>query len=245
MTKLIKLTVFAYNFPHKKTQDFLLRLLLEGYSIDFVVACDPVEFNLPRSILRVKPRHIDILHPRAICQRLNIPYYVLPHNSAEVKGLIETNNIEIGIIAGARILGKHIIQSVGKGIINFHPGLIPEVRGLDALKWAIYYDLPIGVTAHFIDERVDSGRIIIKEEIPIKNDDALVDISLRLAETETNLLPKVLDLVKDKSTTDFALVPYGGKPNPTMPAELEEEIPRKLIERLRKKSEEALQFERG
>lgn len=234
----MKLVVFAYNFPHKKTQDFLLRLFLEGYKIEFVVASEPVELDLPKSILRVKPRHIDLLHPETICKRLNVPYYVLLHNSAEVAELIRANNIGVGIIAGARILKKHIIDSVGQGIINFHPGLIPEVRGLDALKWAIYRDLPIGVTAHFIDERVDAGRIIIKEEIPIKDDDTLLDISLRLAEAETNLLPKVLDLVKDRPVTDFPLVSYGAKANLPMPNELEREITKKLADRLSKKAVE-------
>ncbi len=231
----MKLAVFAYNFPHKKTQDFLLRLFLEGYRIEFVVASEPVNLNLPQSILRVKPRHIDLLHPGAICQRLNIPYFVLPHNSAEVVGLLRESNIEVGIIAGARILKRPIIQSVRRGIINFHPGFIPEVRGLDTLKWAIYYDLPIGVTAHFIDERVDAGRIIVREEIPIKNNDGLVDISLRLAETEINLLPTVLDLVENRPISDFPLVPYGVKTNPPMPTELEREIAKKLAQRLSKK----------
>lgn len=230
----MKLAVFAYNFPHKKTQDFLLRLFLEGYSIEFVVACDPIRLNIPEPVLRTKPVHIDIIHPKVICQRLNVPYYVLTHNSQEVAELMLANSIDIGVVAGARILKKHIIQSAKSGIINFHPGLIPEVRGLDALKWALYYDLPLGVTAHFIDERVDAGRIIVKEEIPIKNDDTLVDISLRLAETQTNLLPKVLNLVRDKPITDFPLVQYEGKPNTVMPSKLEEEVPKKLSDRLSK-----------
>ena len=230
----MKLAIFAYNFPHKKTQDFLLRLFLEGFQLEFVVASELVELDLPKSVLRVKPRHIDLVHPGIVCQRLNIPYYVLPHNSTEVVELIKTNNIEVVIIAGSRILKNHVIQSVGKGIINFHPGLIPEGRGLDALKWAIYHDLPIGVTAHFIDERIDAGRIIVKKEIPLRSDDTLVDISLRLEETQTNLLPEVLNLVRDKSITDFPLVSCQGKSNPSMPSELEEEITKKLSERLSK-----------
>lgn len=230
----MRLAVFAYNFPHKKTQDFLLRLFLEAYAIEFVVACDSVRLNTPEPLLRTKPVHTDIVHPELICRRLSVPYYTGVHNSPETIKLLRCHNIDIGIIAGARILRKDIIQSVRKGIINFHPGLIPDVRGLDTVKWALYYNLPIGVTAHFIDERVDAGRIIVKEEIAINSDDTLVDISLRLAETETNLLPKALKLVKDKPITDFPLVPYGDKSNPPMPKELEAEIPRKLSERLGK-----------
>ena len=228
----MKIAVFAYNFPHTKTQDFLVRLFLEGYQVEFVVACEPIELNLPQSILRVKPNHIDLVHPELICQRLGIPYYVLPHNDPEVANLVRVNHIDIGVIAAARILKKPIIRSFGKGVINFHPGLIPEVRGLESLKWAIYRDCPIGVTAHFIDERVDAGRVILKEEIPIYADDTLIDMSIRLAETQVNLLGKVLRLVEGKELTDFPLVPYDLKSNPPMPNELEKEIAGKWTNRL-------------
>lgn len=233
----MKLAVFAYNFPHKKTQDFLLRLFLGGYSIEFVVACDPIELNIPRSVLRVKPAHIDVVHPRVICQRFNIPFHVLSHNSREAVQLLQSNNIEIAIIAGARILKGPVIRSAGKGIINFHPGLIPEVRGLDALKWAIYQDLPLGVTAHFIDERVDAGRVILRREIPVNRDDTFIDLSLRLEETEVSLLPEVLELVKGKSIEEFPLLSCDGRANPPMPNELERELPCRLKHYLLKRNE--------
>ncbi len=228
----MKLAVFAYNFPHKKTQDFLLRLFMEGCDINFTVACDPVELNIPKPILRVKPIYTGSLQTRVICQRLNIPYYVLPHNSEKVAELLRDNNIDVGIIAGARILKKNIIGSVRKGIVNFHPGLIPRARGLDALKWAVYYDMPIGVTAHFIDERVDAGRILLQKEIPIYRDDTFIDISLRLDETQVELLPEVLKLVEAKSIGEFPLVSSGESTNPSMPNELEKELPDKLKHRL-------------
>ncbi|MFC1872248.1 formyltransferase family protein [Chloroflexota bacterium] len=230
----MKLAVFAYNFPHKKTQDFLLRLFLENYDITFVIACEPERLNLPKTTYRVKPRYMDMIHPSAICQRLNVPYRVLPHNSTEVAEMLRANGIEVGIISGARILQKHIIQSVKKGIINFHPGLIPEVRGLDALKWAIYHDLPIGVTAHFIDERVDAGRIILKQEIPIYKDDTIIDLSFRLDESQVKILTKVLESVKDRVIAEFPLASREGKANSQMPSELEKQLPQKLREKLSK-----------
>jgi methionyl-tRNA formyltransferase len=230
----MKLAVFAYNFPHKKTQDFLLRLFLEGYDIEFVIASEPVELRLPKSVLRVKPRHVAVLHPAVICQRLRIPYYVLPHDSEEAAQLIQEHNIEIGIIAGARILAKHVIQSARKGIINFHPGLIPETRGLDALKWAIYNDLQTGVTAHFIDERIDAGRTILRREVSILRDDTFIDLSLRLEEAQVDLLPEVLKLVNDKAADEFPLISHEAKANPPMPNELERELPAKLERRQNK-----------
>lgn len=227
----MKLVIFTYDFPHKKTQDFILRLFLAGYKIEFVVGAEPIKLNLPEHILRVKPIHIDVLHPASICDRLDIPYCVMPHNSEELASILRSSNIDLAVIAGARILRKHVIESVGKGIINFHPGLIPEVRGLDTLKWAVYNNLPIGVTAHFIDEHIDAGRIILRREITISKDDTFIDLSLRLEETEVNLLPEVLELVKEKSIDEFPIMIAGDKkPNSTMPVELEIQLPRKIKE---------------
>ncbi|NLK96459.1 MAG: hypothetical protein GX272_00045 [Epulopiscium sp.] len=211
----MNIAIFAYNFPHKKTQDFLFRLLVENIDIKCVLANDLVELNLPKSILREKPKHTDLVYPQKICDRFNIPYYNVMHNSKECEELLNRHDIDLGIIAGARILKQNIIQSVNIGIINFHPGLLPEVRGLDALKWAIYNDLPIGVTAHLIDSKIDAGRIIMKKEIPIYKDDTLIDVSLRLHELQVNLLPQAIKEVKNKPKEMFqevdASFPYNRK----------------------------------
>ena len=65
------------------------------------------------------------------------------------------------LIGGAGILPKEIIDNVN--IINSHPAYLPSVRGLDALKWAIYNDMPIGVTSHIISEEADSGFLIRRD----------------------------------------------------------------------------------
>ncbi len=227
----MRIGLFVYNFPHKKTQDFLLRLFLEGYDVEAVLGCDPVDLRLPQSVLRVKPKHTDMLHPKVICERLRIPYFETPHNSQGTIDLIKLSHLHIGVIAGARILKEPVINAFSRGVINFHPGLIPEVRGIDALKWAIYKNLPIGVTAHFIDERTDAGRIICREEVPLYADDTLIDVSLRQYEAQVNLLPRVLRLIEQ--VADFPLVTNLTKPNSPMPNELEKEIPLRFADRLK------------
>lgn len=228
----MNIAVFAYNFPHKKTQDFLFRLLLENIDVKCVLASDFVELNLTESILRVKPRHIDLVHPQRICERFNIPYYNVMHNSEECEELLNKYDIDLGIIAGARILKQNIIESVKIGIINFHPGILPEIRGLDALKWAIYNDLPIGVTAHLIDSKIDAGRIIMKKEVPIYKDDTLIDVSLRLHEFQVNLLPQVIKEVESKPKEMFQKVDISLPYNRKMEADKEMILLEKWNERL-------------
>ena len=79
------------------------------------------------------------------------------HNSTETLKIIKKNKLDLGVILGARILKKEIINAFKIGIINMHPGILPENRGLDNIKWSVVKNLPIGVTSHFIDPRIDMG----------------------------------------------------------------------------------------
>jgi phosphoribosylglycinamide formyltransferase-1 len=233
----VRIAIFCYDFPHKKSQDFLVSLLLgrPRFLPEFITATDFVPLKLPESCLRVKPRHMAALHPRTIVEHWPINYIVQDSNARSLIDDIQRHRIDIGIIAGARILRKPVIDAVRVGIINFHPALIPEVRGLDSLKWAVYGGHTLGVTAHFIDERVDAGRIILRREIPVYKDDTWIDLSLRLEETQVEMLPEVLGVVEGKRLEDFPLVGEVGKADRTMPVELERELPERLERYLRER----------
>jgi len=68
---------------------------------------------------------------------------------------------------------KPLIDLPRIGCINFHSAPLPEFRGVNGYSFAIFQDLPYwGVSAHFVDESIDSGDIIevIKFEIDPKNE---------------------------------------------------------------------------
>ena len=195
----LNIVVFSYNFPHKKTQDFLIRLHISRITPSLVIAAPPVQLNLPPSIIRDKYKHIDLIHPKEICEIYNIEYVELDHSSPDVIHLIKERKINVGVIAGARILKKPVIDAIEKGILNFHPGLIPENRGLHAAKWAVFRDLPQGMTVHLIDERVDAGKIVRRFIVPVYSDDTLRDINLRLYEVQVRELVDSLLILKSSN----------------------------------------------
>lgn len=226
----MRLGVFAYNWPHKKTQDVLLRLWVEGMDLACVVAMDPVELDLPESTRRVKPEHVDQVHPRKVADRMGVPYHEVQHSTPECAGILRDHGVELGVIAGARILKGEVLDAPTEGILNLHPGLIPEVRGLDALKWAIHLDEPLGVTAHLIDERVDAGRVVLRREIDLKPDDTWIDLSLRQHETELAIMPEAVERVAEEGAEAFDLVGESEKRG-KMPPEMEAGLDEKLAER--------------
>jgi len=187
------LVVFAYNFPHKKTQDVLVRLFLDGYRIAAILAADYKAINIPPG-LRTRIRHVGLLHPSVIARRIGAEYIVVEHNGPEAAEILRSLKPDLGVISGARILKSDIISMFNIGIINFHPGLIPEVRGLDAMLWAILRDVPLGVTAHIIDKHIDAGKVLLRRAIPLCEDDTLLDISERLHETQLEVLGDAIRL---------------------------------------------------
>ncbi len=229
--------LFSYNFPHQKTQDFLFYCNHYGYEVSLVVAADFKDLGLPKKRIRSSLRTIGLLHPQEICSSLGIDYLVMDHGDSELPKVLESLNPSVGLVSGARILKSSVIQPFAKGIVNFHPGLIPEARGLDTPQWCIYDNIPFGVTSHFIDSKVDAGLIIEKMSLPEYPDDTLVDISVRLYQGQLEMFQSTMDKALNDKLESFSPVPQKRKsPYSVFPVELEDELEKKIATRFPKLS---------
>ena len=228
-----EVVVFAYNFPHRKTQDFLFRLFANGTKVSHIFAADAVKLDIPPSEVRTKIRHCTPLYPSDVAKAIGAQYHQVPHQGSQINSLIEEINPDIGIIAGARILQAEVIDGFSKGIINFHPGLIPEARGLDAMLWSIRNDIPLGVTSHLIDERVDAGKILERRTIDLHEDDTIFDLSERLYETQLEMLPGAIDHAQKSMTEDVDF--ESGTYNRKMSGDMERETVAMLPQYLERK----------
>lgn len=228
------MVLFAYDFPHRKTQDFIYHCVIKGYDISTIIAAPSVKLKIPKSTIRSKVRHEQIYHPKEIAEAFNIPYEVLPHNSDETEKLLQNLKPRIGLIAGARILNEKIIKKFKIGIINFHPGLIPEARGLDAMFWSILCDIDLGVTSHLIDEKIDAGSILEVKKIHLNNDDTLFDLSERLYEVQIGMIDSALHKAMNNEAIhlDYRNTTYNKK----MSAEFEIKVKQHLNAYLRLKT---------
>ena len=191
--------VFAYDFPHKKTQDFIHALTTHHYKIDYVISA-PWK-KLPTSS-HLSSHYKNLVHPRVLCERLKIPYHVLEHNNQEAIELLRKAPVDLSIVSGARILSPEIIKVCRSKILNLHPGLLPEIRGLDTLLWSIYYDYPIGISAHLISSKIDCGTLIYKELLKLYPTDSLARINQRLVARQSHVLLKALTLLSTQSFTE-------------------------------------------
>jgi len=215
----MKIGVFVYNFEHKKSQEGLLELFLNGIQPDCIFAADPVSINFYQSKIRIAPKGIKYIHPRAIARKLNIPYYEVDHSGHQCLNIIKERQLDLGVILGARILRGPVVKSFNVGILNMHPGLLPENRGLDNVKWAIIDNISQGVTSHLIDDHIDRGLLIDKKTIDVYQDDTLIDITLRIQNLELKMM---VDAIRKIENEEIDFMPLGvGKRNVSIPASVE------------------------
>ena len=92
-------------------------------------------------------------------------YFVKHQNSEQCKKLLESLKPDFIVLGGARILKQSILDTAKIGVLNAHPGIIPQYRGDDIIAWQIYNDDPVGVTCHLAVADVDAGPIFIQREL--------------------------------------------------------------------------------
>jgi len=217
----MRIGVFCYDFSHKKSRDGLFNMFLEDYTPEVVFAAPWRKLNVGQSKIKLETSGIEYAHPRTICKRFDINYHVVVHNSVECRRLIESYDLDLGVILGARILDKHIINAFKIGVLNLHPGILPGNRGLDTVKWAVIEKLPQGATAHLINGKIDMGRKIVAKKVLVRADDTLPDILCRVQAAEQAILAQALWIIKNGSRG----TPLGeGKYHKVMPPEIEAKL---------------------
>jgi phosphoribosylglycinamide formyltransferase-1 len=83
-------------------------------------------------------------------------------------------------------------------VINLHPALLPSFPGAHAIDEALEYGVRwTGVTVHFVDEGVDTGRVILQEPVEVRDDDNSETLAERIHAVEHRLLPEAVRLCLD------------------------------------------------
>ena len=115
-------------------------------------------------------------------------------NSDEVRDFIISKAPQLVIVSGAPLLKNRIIKTAEGRIINLHPGYAPQYRGRYGSFWPIYNKEPelVGTTIHFIDKGIDTGSILLQEQVNFNPDDTLKIITYRQQKLGGDLMVKCL-----------------------------------------------------
>ena len=102
-------------------------------------------------------------------QGIVVPHVeVAIHNSEQVMPHIADLPLDLIVFGGTRIIRGDILDHPKDGVVNSHPGLLPDCRGSASPAWSVYHDIPIGSSTHFCDNGIDTGDLLPRREVPVK-----------------------------------------------------------------------------
>ena len=117
---------------------------------------------------------------------------------------LQSLKANLQIVVAFRMLPKIVWQMPEFGTFNLHASLLPEYRGAAPINWAIINgETKTGVSTFFIDEKIDTGNVILQEEVLIGDNETLGGLHDTLMEIGSNLVVKTVQLIKDDEVKTF------------------------------------------
>lgn len=124
----------------------------------------------------------------------------------------------ICVVAYGKILPQELLDIPKLGCINVHGSLLPKYRGAAPIQWSVLNgDKTTGITTMYMDVGIDTGDMILKQEVEIGDNETTGELWKRLSEIGGNLLVKTLDLIekgkapREKQGENYTLAPMLSK----------------------------------
>ena len=139
-------------------------------------------------------------------------------NTEFIEEIRSLNPDVICVVAYGKILPEEILNIPEKGCINVHGSLLPKYRGAAPIQWAVLNgDKTTGVTTMYMDKGMDTGDMILKEEVEIGEDETTGELWERLSKIGGELLVKTLKKIEKgtapriKQSEDYSMAPMFDK----------------------------------
>ena len=168
----LKHPVFAYLAlkEHPYSRLMLDRLLAAGFVPRILIEEDSEVADVERAKFLERMSGYEL--PASIAEQVkahSIEALTMPvHTSPALLEILDPIPLDIIVLGGTRILRGPVLSHPRHGVVNSHPGLLPDCRGSASPAWSVLHDIPIGSTTHFCDEGIDTGDILLRRGVPVK-----------------------------------------------------------------------------
>jgi phosphoribosylglycinamide formyltransferase-1 len=121
----------------------------------------------------------------------------------QLQTLLEINNIQFICLAGfMRLLTAGFVERWSGKILNIHPALLPDFKGLHTHERAIQAQVKIhGASVHFVVPKMDSGPLLVRVPIKIRKGESVERLAARVLTIEHRIYPAALKLVAEGRVT--------------------------------------------
>jgi methionyl-tRNA formyltransferase len=168
--------------------DSLLRLSREGHHVAAaVIRTVPSDDSVSDCARKLGAA---ILQPKSV-------------NTPEFIESIRKFDADLGLsIAFNQIFRRPILETTRSGFVNFHAGKLPQYRGRNIINWAIINGEPeIGITAHLIDDGIDTGDIILQRTLPLGWTDTYGDVLARVVDNFPEFVVEAVQMIGSNEIT--------------------------------------------
>lgn len=148
-------------------------------------------------------KHLEVYQPEKV------------RNNEEFLNTVKKINPDlICVVAYGKILPKELLEIPKMGCINVHGSLLPQYRGAAPIQWAVLNgDKKTGITTMYMNEGMDTGDMILKEEVQIGKNETTGELWERLSKIGAKLLVETVEKIEDgtapreKQPEDFTMAP--------------------------------------
>jgi len=140
------------------------------------------------------------------------------NNPEFIEEIKKLNPDVICVVAYGKILPKELLDIPRLGCINVHGSLLPKYRGAAPIQWSILNgDKITGITTMYMNEGMDTGDMILKQEVAIEEDETTGELWKRLSKIGGKLLVETLDLIekgkapREKQIGEYTMAPMLSK----------------------------------
>lgn len=118
---------------------------------------------------------------------------------AQMIKVLKDADVELVVLAGyMRLLSTNFLDQFTNRVVNIHPSILPSFAGATAVADARGYGVKVtGCTVHFVEEKVDSGPVIIQATLPVAPDESEEDLLNRVHALEHRIYPQAVQWIAE------------------------------------------------
>jgi methionyl-tRNA formyltransferase len=179
-------------------------LLINGYDVAAVVTAPDKPAGRGRAVRE------SAVKAYATSQFLPV---IQPENlkNPEVIEHLKRLNADVFVVVAFRMLPQEVWKIPPKGTINLHASLLPQYRGAAPINHVLINgETTTGVTTFLIDDKIDTGNILLREEVPVSNSENAGELHDKLMKHGARLVIKTLEgisgnIIRPRSQSEFLM----------------------------------------
>lgn len=217
---------------HPYGREMLMQLLAGGFIPEVVIqeSSEVADEEREKFLVRIAGHRVAPTVAEQAREHGLTVLQVSRHSSETVCPLLPAQGLDLVVLGGTRVLRGPLLDLPRDGVINCHPGLLPECRGSASPAWSVIHDIPIGATAHFCDSGIDTGELLLRREFPVTRGMTYEDLCHGTLVLAGSLMREALEAYIAERW-DTLRTPQGRSAHPTFrnaPQDVIDEVGRKL-----------------